>query len=407
MAQSNLSHIHHYVPEWYQRRFFVAEQAWLNRLDLHPKRVVAANGRICTPRACLRRPPSRCFCTKELYMLRFGRNETDVIERRFFGDVDHKGAPAIELFSGITTFTAEISKQFHPFLWYMGAQRFRTPRGLDWLQATSKQDRQSVLVLLTHLFQAHSTMWMEGVWEIVCADGAETKFIVSDSPVTFYNPALPPSMKPYPGVEELDKVATRTIFPLSLTRCLIITHTQYVRSPHIKPLIPRTNARSFQQAMFKFDEIQIGRQLSDDEVVRLNYILKMSASRFIAAGREEWLYPERQNRKLGWASLDKDWFMMPDPWRVSFTTEIRWGGPKGAWSLDAYGRQPFDPQYRDEKQHDREWVSAERTKREWARKRKNAPRSRTMERHDFVNDQLIDDYLQNLWNRKRPARQSP
>jgi hypothetical protein len=36
-------------------------------------------------------------------------------------------------------------------------------------------------------------------------------------------------------------------------------------------LAVRTNARSFELAMFKFTDIQIARQLSDDEVKRLKF----------------------------------------------------------------------------------------------------------------------------------------
>src|ERR1019366_1023698 len=97
------------------------------------------------------------------------------------------------------------------------------------------------------------------------------------------------------GSEELDKVGTRTIFPLSLSRCLIITHAQYVRAPHANPLAMRTNAKSFQLAMFKFTDIQIGRTLSENEVKRINHIMKQAATKYIAAGCEEWLYPEVDN----------------------------------------------------------------------------------------------------------------
>jgi hypothetical protein len=140
MTQSTLSHIHHYVPEWYQKRFLAPGKRELYRLDLNPQRVQTSNGKSYCPRACLRRPPSRCFCTNDLYMLRFGRMETDTIERKFFGSVDREGERAVGVFAGLTAFTPEISKAFKPFLYYMGAQRFCTPRGLDWLRKSSKQD---------------------------------------------------------------------------------------------------------------------------------------------------------------------------------------------------------------------------------------------------------------------------
>jgi hypothetical protein len=85
MGQIDLSHIHHYVPEWYQKRFLAPGDSQLYRLDLKPQRIDLPNGKSYHPKACLRRPPSRCFWTEDLYLLRFGRTETDAIERHFFG----------------------------------------------------------------------------------------------------------------------------------------------------------------------------------------------------------------------------------------------------------------------------------------------------------------------------------
>jgi hypothetical protein len=387
MGHSDLSHVHHYVPEWYQKRFLAPGNVQLYRLDLKPQRIDAPNGKSYYPKACLLRPPSRCFCSEDLYMVRFGRRETDAIERHFFGAVDSKGVWAMSVFASLDSVTPDISEAYRPFLAYMGAQRFRTPRGLDWLSQTSKRDRQSVLLLLTRLFQAHGTMWAEGIWEIVSADASATKFIVSDSPVTFYNPALPSTLNRYPGSEELDKVGTRTIFPLSLSRCLIISHTQYVRAPHTKPLAVRTNARSFQPAIIKLTDIQIGRTLSENEVKRINHIMKQAATKYIAAGCQDWLYPEIGNPKFAWANLDQDWFLMPNPWLVRFRRKVMWGNNDGsASSLDAYGRNPRNPDYDDRKQHEREWVSAQVAKREWAKKRGTAPRSRTLDFHNEIHD---------------------
>ena len=38
----------------------------------------------------------------------------------------------------------------------------------------------------------HCTIWTEGVREIVSAEDADVKFIISDHPVTIYNHAVPP-----------------------------------------------------------------------------------------------------------------------------------------------------------------------------------------------------------------------
>jgi len=342
----------------------------------------------------LRRSPSRLFCIEDLYLLRFGPQETDALEKWFFGPVDRFGCKAVEFFANFNGPAKGIQEASRNLLRYMGAQRFRTPRGLDWLGGQSKRERRAVLFLLTHLFRAHETMWTEGIWEIVCADNCLTKFIVSDSPVTFYNTHMPPGLTPYPGTEEWDKAATRTVFPLGLDRCLIITHVQFVRNPHIKADVARSNARSFAPALANFNQIQFGRQLEDIEVKKVNFILKRAATRYIAAGKKEWLYPEQGNRTFGWAKLDDDWFLLPDPWRVGFRSKILWGTQDGrSWSMDAYGRDPLHPDYDDREQHDREWISQQNMKYEWALKRRGKARGRTGEFKDGVADKLIDKFL--------------
>jgi hypothetical protein len=83
--------------------------------------------------------------------------------------------------------------------------------------------------------------------------------------------------------------------------------------------------------MFKFTDIQIGRTLSENEVKRINHIMKQAATKYIAAVREDWLYPVAGNPTFAWANLDKDWFLMPNPWRVPFTSKIMWGNNDGEY----------------------------------------------------------------------------
>jgi hypothetical protein len=39
--------------------------------------------------------PAECFWLKDLYILRFGKNVTDVIEKIFFGTVDASGHKSV------------------------------------------------------------------------------------------------------------------------------------------------------------------------------------------------------------------------------------------------------------------------------------------------------------------------
>jgi hypothetical protein len=86
--------------------------------------------------------------------------------------------------------------------------------------------------------------------------------------------------------------ASQTIFPLTRDYCLILTNLEYARDPSVGPLDKRTFARNFRQSMVRTDAFIRTRQLTDHEVTRINFIVKSRASRYIAAGRKEWLYPE-------------------------------------------------------------------------------------------------------------------
>jgi Sodium Bile acid symporter family len=196
--QNPLSRAHHYVPEWYQKRFLSSGSAKLHVLDLNPETVKLPNGKRFTHNAYRMKPTSKCFYSDDLYMLRFGQSITDTVERTFFGAVDRRGSAAVEEFSKVTGFSKGFAQAQGDIPPYLGAQRFRTPRGLDWLKGqTRASDHNQTLAIMAKSFQQHTTMWAEGIWEIVRARNTQTKFIVSDEPVTFYNSRLPPSAARY------------------------------------------------------------------------------------------------------------------------------------------------------------------------------------------------------------------
>jgi hypothetical protein len=290
-----------------------------------------------------------------------------------------------------------INEAFMHLIGYMGAQRFRTPRGLDWIKRYVRSKNQTeTLIAMSTLFQLYGTMWMEGIWEFARARRSATKFIISDEPVTFFNRRIFPSEDVYPGGEDLSKVGTRTIFPLGPEICVIVTHLQLTRNPHANPLEPRVNARAFQQTVANLTDLQFGRELAEDEVIRINYVLKRRATRFIAAGIEDWLYPERRLGKLEWAKLDSDWFLFPNPWKVGFASETMMSFTDGsAWGVDEYGRTPRHPEFQDKEQHDRDWISFQNAKLEWARKRvgKSLAHVDDTMREDSAGDSLMNDYL--------------
>jgi hypothetical protein len=66
-----------------------------------------------------------------------------------------------------------------------------------------------------------------------------------------------------------------------------------------------------------------------------------------------------------------------------------------AWGMDEYGRQPGNPGYRDQEQHDRDWATHGRAQREWAKKRvgKSVAHIDNTMREDSVEDSLMHDFL--------------
>src|SRR5712672_4799535 len=133
------SHVHHYVPKWYQRRFLKAGQFQFYYLDLYPDTVVN-NGHEYRRQHVLRWGPDRCFYKDDLYTLSFGNLTSDDVERHFFGVLDNRGRHSVEFF-GEYAGLSKAAKDNVPGLFqvlpqYMDAQRFRTPRGLDYLRQT-------------------------------------------------------------------------------------------------------------------------------------------------------------------------------------------------------------------------------------------------------------------------------
>jgi len=391
------SHAHHYVPQWYQRRFLAAGETKYFYLDLQPETIVQS-GVSHQRRALLNWGPARCFYKDDLYTLKFGQKTTDAMERLFFGMVDTRGREAVELladYHGITKGASDALRDLAP---YMGAQRFRTPKGLDEIRKRTAwiyPGPNAALQALQIVFQSYATMWMEGVWEFARATQSPTKFIVSDNPVTFYCKVMFPSDWNYPDDASLKQIGTRTLFPLGPDCCLIITHLQLARNPWSTPTEHRENARYYDQTLKHMGEIQFGRELQEDEVLRINYILKKRATRYIAAANKEWLYPERHVSTAEWKSLDDDWFLLPHLWKVSFTSEIIMGGDDWAWSMDEYGRHPGQAGYRNKKMHDRDWETKEIAKREWAKKRAGKPFAQVDKfEHGDVHDKLMQEFLE-------------
>jgi hypothetical protein len=332
---------HHYVPIWYQKGFIEKGENILFYLDLDPIKVLP-DGRQINPKSLYKWGPGNCFCEKDLYTIKFFGIRNDQIEEILFGKIDNNGRGAIYALKSQDFET--LSKSFEEVFIYMDAQKLRTPKGLDWIRSNYFQLSHSELLMeMQFLRTMHCTMWVEGVMEIVSAEDSDIKFIISDHPITIYNYACAPDSKrcKYPDDPPTAWKASQTIFPLDLNHCFILTNLEYARDPDkVDPLTSRTNPRHFADTLTRWDTVIRKRRLNSKEVCAINCIIKKRAHKYIAAAKQEWLYPEKSFPDNEWKSLHK--ILLPsrdEIWR--FGGEVYVGGKDGKllWYQDDFGRR--------------------------------------------------------------------
>lgn len=359
----------HYVPQWYQRRFFEpgANQNHLFYLDLSPDLINLPGGRT-KPRTALRRlGPVNCFKQDHLYTLFFGQNADDIIERKFFGAIDLMGEKAVSFFADYH-YCDEAHQAFPSMQNYMAAQLFRTPRGLRLLKRLAGTvDHQATLLAMERLWQLYQTIWAEAVWEVFSCHGSPTKFIITDAPVATYNRKVFSGSREvkFYGIARFERIGTRVLFPIDRDHCLCLTNLQYVRNPKVNPLKIRENPRYYGQGLFDLRKIQRGREIDEGEVLAINHVLKSNATRYIAAPVKDWLYPEQHLKQKLWSKLGGRYFLCPDPRKVKFTTAIISGGGKGPpLGTNEYGHYDIDHP-RAKKLREIEWNTFQAAKRAW------------------------------------------
>lgn len=362
----------HYVPRWYQKRFLIPEQKnkALYYLDLKPEKFTDKRGVSHTKKAVRLRGPKHCFAETDLYTTYLGSEESTKIEKIFFGSIDHKGKRGVEYFADFSHPSVD-GDAFESLLMYMSTQKLRTPKGLGWLsKKADTTDRNKILSFMIKLRQLYCAIWTECIWLIADASQSDTKFIVSDHPVVVYNRRCGPRSQWCRGYEDPDISfqGTHTIFPLSLDKILILTNLSWVRNPYQSEIGIRPNPNPFRSAMFKFTDIQTLRHLNELEVREINFIIKSRALRYVAAGKEEWLYPDKFVSKSQWNVYGSGYLLMPDPRPVHLGGEIVIGHHDGSadW-FDAYGRKPWQPDYGKESNTHQESKSLYKFKGEFAR----------------------------------------
>lgn len=389
----------HYVPEWYQRRFFpdgIREQKFCY-LDLSPDTFVDGRGIKRKRKALLRWGADSCFKAIDLYTTKLGPWESTEIEERFFGRIDTLGHRAIDWIANFQHSDVDY-EAFQSLLSYMSIQKLRTPKGLSHLsQVANLNDRNQVLFAMQAIQNMHCAIWTECVWTIADASQSKTKFIISDHPVTVYNRECFPKSKWCRGTTDPDirLVGTHTLFPLSLNKILIFTNLSWVRNPYQAAIKQRPNPNLFRPAIFKFTSIQTERELSDVEVREINFIIKQRAFRYIAAAQEEWLFPEDNLDTHHWNKLGNGYLLMPDPRSVTFSRETIIGySNKRADSFDEYGHKPWQAGFKDDKLADREWQTFLAFQGEFARLHGAKRRGRSFELGSLSDPEDDADYHQ-------------
>lgn len=324
---------------------------------MKPDKVVI-DGKSHRRRALLRWGPRRCFVENDLYATRFGDWISTEIERMFFGRVDSAGRSALEFFERFEH--PNVSQDaFRGLLEYMSIQKLRTPKGLEYLATVSgSRGKNEVLFELQRLQHMYCALWSECVWSIVDASESDTKFIVSDHPVTVYNQGCFPASNHCRGFRdpEISLSGTHTLFPLNLNKLLVLTNLSWVRNHFTSPRKVRPNPEMFRPTYFNFHDIQIGRMMTEREVLDINFILKRRAFRFVAAAEEEWLYPERRVANQHWDRLGDGLLLMPDPRSTGFGATVTMKYTDGRIeNYDEYGRVPGQAGYDGKPERDQEW----------------------------------------------------
>lgn len=292
----------HYIPQWYQKGFMSDRDDQLCHLTR--REFPLPNGNLKVKTFQKWHTPAQRFYGEHLYSTFFGEEINDEIEQKLFGPIDDNGSKAVRAF--LTDDQNEWHHNFDDFFTYIDAQKLRTPKGLDWIRSKYPELNQLKLMIeMQSLRTMHCTLWAEGVRELVSAEDTDVKFIVSDHPITVYNYACPPGSEvcKYPNDPDISLKGSQTIFPLDKNRCLILTNLEYAQDPvNANPLEQRTNATRIRRSMVNTIEFINTRKLNADDVTKINHIIKNRAKASVAAGKEDWLYPER-DITCDWAEL--------------------------------------------------------------------------------------------------------
>lgn len=354
-----------------------------------------------------RRPIRKCFVEEDLYTLRFGGITSTAIEQFLFGVIDDRGSAAVAYWESFSHPSVD-ARALEGLLLYMSTQKLRTPKGLDWLaQKVDSTNPNDILPAMVELRNLYSAIWSECVWLLADASNSDTKFIVSDHPVTVYNRVCGPRNTWCRGANDPDirLHGSHTIFPLALDKVLILTNLSWARNPYQSPTGWRPNPTFFRDSVFNFFEVQTHRMLQEEEVRQINFILKSRAYRYVAAARQEWLYPEKYISKADWFSYGQGYLLMPDPRGLYHGGEIVLGYADGSSdAFDVFGRKPWHDGYGTDEETTSRRDSLQRFKGEFARLFGPYRRGRSFQAGRLEDERDDDELHRHHLELERPRR---
>jgi hypothetical protein len=89
---------HHFVPQWYQKKFMVRGQSEYYYLNLDPEIYTDSNGGKHAGNAVKKWGAKKCFFEDDLYTANINSINAKEIEKYSFGDIDRNGQAAVKYF---------------------------------------------------------------------------------------------------------------------------------------------------------------------------------------------------------------------------------------------------------------------------------------------------------------------
>ncbi len=215
----------------------------------------------------------------------------------------------------IPEFLGNPGHRMHDLVEFMNAQTARTPRGIAQIKldlARRGQIGAHNNVIMRYLQQRRppriALYWRKEVWEIFSARNSAIKFILSDDPVVIYNCDCYPEtdMCRFPRTPHPFWRGSRVIYPLSPEAVLVISHVEHADDPsRTKARRDRRNARSNDDVLINFSDIQNYREFDEIAVSKINYVIKIRSVRYIASIHESHLFPEQLVNMPRWCDIDQ------------------------------------------------------------------------------------------------------